>query len=102
MAAAQAADLPPRYLPLPRAPMFVPFFSWTGLYLGINAGYGFGDTNWTNTLTGISTGDFNVDGFTGRRHARLQLADSARRSSASKATSTGATSRARPRPTASA
>lgn len=63
-AAAQAADLPPRYLPPPRAPIFVPFFSWTGLYLGVNAGYGMGDTNWTNTLTGVSTGDFNVDGFT--------------------------------------
>ena len=63
VAAAQAADLPPRYLPPPRAPAFVPFFSWTGWYVGMNAGYGFGDTNWTNTLTGISTGDFNVDGF---------------------------------------
>jgi outer membrane immunogenic protein len=62
-ATAKAADLPPRYLPPPRAPVFVPFFTWTGFYLGINAGYAFGDTRWTNTLTGLSTGDFNTDGF---------------------------------------
>jgi outer membrane immunogenic protein len=62
-AAANAADMPQRPLPMPRAPVFVPFFSWSGFYLGINAGYAFGDTNWTNTLTGITTGDFNANGF---------------------------------------
>jgi outer membrane immunogenic protein len=65
MAAAStyAADMPRRALPMPRAPVYVPFFSWTGFYAGINAGYGFGDSSWTNTTTGLGTGDFNVDGF---------------------------------------
>jgi outer membrane immunogenic protein len=62
-ASAYAADLPRRSLPLPRAPVYVPFFTWNGFYLGINGGYGFGDSSWTDTVTGISTGDFNLDGF---------------------------------------
>src|SRR5262245_38071017 len=59
---AEAADIPPP-MPMPKAPVFVPFFSWTGFYLGINGGYGFGDSRWTETVTGSSTGNFNVDGF---------------------------------------
>ena len=40
---ALAADMPPsRPLPPPRAPAYVPFFTWNGIYVGINAGYGFG------------------------------------------------------------
>jgi outer membrane immunogenic protein len=58
-----ASDMPPpRYLPPPRAPAYVPFFTWNGAYLGINAGYGFGKSEWTDTLGGISTGNFNVGG----------------------------------------
>lgn len=62
--AAPAADMPPsRYEPPPlRTPTFVPFFSWTGAYAGINAGYGFGKSNWTDTVTALSTGDFDVSG----------------------------------------
>jgi outer membrane immunogenic protein len=60
---ATAADIvPTRQYPLPKAPAFVPFFSWTGFYLGLYAGYGFGSSNWTDTATGLSTGNFNVDG----------------------------------------
>jgi outer membrane immunogenic protein len=60
---ALAADMPPsRSLPLPRAPAYVPFFTWNGFYVGINAGYGFGHSNWTDTLTLDSTGNFNVKG----------------------------------------
>ena len=45
---ALAADLPRgRPLPPPRAPAYVPFFTWNGFYTGINAGYGFGTSDWS-------------------------------------------------------
>ncbi|MGE0565970.1 MAG: outer membrane protein [Pseudolabrys sp.] len=48
-----AADLPrPAY----KAPVYVaPIFSWTGFYVGINGGYGFGDGDWTGTSGTVST-----------------------------------------------
>ncbi|MBM3529323.1 MAG: porin family protein [Alphaproteobacteria bacterium] len=59
--AAMAADPPPsRRAPPLRAPAFVPFFTWTGLYAGILGGYGSGTSNWTNVAA--TTGNFNVDG----------------------------------------
>ena len=52
-----AADLSrPAY----KAPMYVAPFSWTGFYVGINGGYGWGKTNWSNVFG--SSGDFNVKG----------------------------------------
>ena len=60
---ALAADMPRgRPLPPPRAPAYVPFFTWNGFYVGINAGYGFGHSKWTDTVTQVSTGSFNVKG----------------------------------------
>src|SRR5258708_28892530 len=60
-APAFAADLPPPAAP-PRAPVaYVPAalaFSWTGFYIGLNAGYGFGQSTWTTpsgTVGGFST-----------------------------------------------
>jgi outer membrane immunogenic protein len=62
---AVASDMPPsRRMPPPRAPAYVPFFSWNGFYLGINGGYAWGQSNWTNTVTAVTTGDFNVSGGT--------------------------------------
>ena len=53
-----AADLPrPAY----KAPVYVAPFSWTGFYIGINGGYGWGTTNWTNALA--TTGNFDVKGW---------------------------------------
>ncbi len=48
-----AADLPrPAY----KAPIFVaPLFSWSGFYLGINGGYGFGKSDWSSAVTTGST-----------------------------------------------
>ena len=59
--AAVAADVPPS-LPKPRASLYVPFFSWNGAYVGVNVGDGFGTSNWTDTVTLASTGNFNVNG----------------------------------------
>src|SRR4029078_3970774 len=42
---AVAADLP-RAMPA-KAPAFVPVgYNWTGFYVGINGGYGWGSSNW--------------------------------------------------------
>src|SRR6516165_1661780 len=53
-AIAAAADLARRapYYPA-SAPVYAPLFSWTGFYIGINGGGGFGSSNWD--LTGSRT-----------------------------------------------
>jgi outer membrane immunogenic protein len=57
-----AADLPrPAYKAPYKNPVYVAPFSWTGLYVGINGGYGWGKTNWTFAGIG-SSGDFNTKG----------------------------------------
>ncbi len=55
---AAAADLPPRMAPQPyyKAPVAVPVYNWTGFYIGINGGGGFGRSAWD------STGSFNTSG----------------------------------------
>jgi len=54
--AASAADLPSRKGPVV-APVYVPAFTWTGFYIGANAGYG-----WGNVKPNVA-GD--LDGFIG-------------------------------------
>ena len=52
-----AADLPrPAY----KAPIYVAPFSWSGFYVGINGGYGWGKSSWSQP--GVSTGDFTIKG----------------------------------------
>jgi len=67
---AVAADLP-RAMPPTRAPAFVPaIYSWNGFYLGINGGgawgrsdwSGFGDTNVSGGLVGVTAG-YNWQAF---------------------------------------
>lgn len=54
--AANAADLSRPMLT--KAPMYAPFYNWTGLYAGINGGGAFGSSKWGNP----STGSFDVSG----------------------------------------
>jgi outer membrane immunogenic protein len=51
--AAAAADLPPPIAqPYYKAPAYVQPFSWTGFYVGINGGGGFGSSSWDVPATG--------------------------------------------------
>src|ERR1051325_4499268 len=49
---ASAADLPRGSMPY-KAPAYVAQYNWTGFYLGINGGAGWGSSDW-NMFTGIS------------------------------------------------
>ncbi len=67
MGQALAADLPQPYSPPPPhaparyVPAVAPVYNWGGIYVGLNGGYAFGNSDWTNTL-GATTGNFNVNG----------------------------------------
>ena len=56
-----AADIvAPR--PIYKGPAYVaPVFTWSGLYVGINGGYGFGTSSWTGG--GLGTGSFSTNGW---------------------------------------
>jgi outer membrane immunogenic protein len=57
--AAAAADLGARYpqpQPYVKAPLYNPAFSWTGFYLGLNGGGGWGGSTWDRT------GSFDLSG----------------------------------------
>jgi outer membrane immunogenic protein len=49
---ALAADLPPvaPRAPAAYAPAVAPIYNWSGIYLGVNGGYGFGTTKWNLTV----------------------------------------------------
>ena len=56
-AAGSAADIP-RPMPAKAPAVYAPVFTWTGFYLGINGGYGWGKSDWD-----LFAGDANPDGF---------------------------------------
>jgi outer membrane immunogenic protein len=60
---AQAADLPTRSNPplVYKAPSTLPF-NWTGFYLGINGGYAWGQSSWSDPVVGADSGNFNSSG----------------------------------------
>ena len=49
-----AADLPRPVYKAPAAPYIAPF-SWSGFYVGINGGYGWGKSDWSSAVTTGST-----------------------------------------------
>jgi outer membrane immunogenic protein len=49
--------------PLVLAKSPLPPFNWTGPYIGINGGYSFGGSNWSDSVTGSSSGTFGTSGF---------------------------------------
>jgi outer membrane immunogenic protein len=61
--AAMAADLPRRYEMPIKAPAYVPAFSWTGFYIGINGGGAFGHSNWN--FAGLRSGFDTSGGLVG-------------------------------------
>ncbi len=81
-----AADMPVKVKPLP------PAWSWTGCYVGLNVGYGaarFRKSDVRRTFPTTFTFadfDFDDDGAVGRRPGRLQLAERAVVSGASRPT----------------
>lgn len=61
---AQAADLGRQ--PIAKAPPYVaPYYNWTGFYVGINAGGGWGDSTWTGVASGFDTSGGLVGGTIG-------------------------------------
>jgi len=59
----QAADLGARSNPpsFYKAPAQLPF-SWTGLYAGVNGGYAWGQSSWSDPTVGADSGRFNTSG----------------------------------------
>jgi outer membrane immunogenic protein len=63
---AQAADIPPRRVPPPVAPVVYapPVYNWSGFYIGGNLGAGFSHSSWSDPFIGAHD-TFNKTGFIG-------------------------------------
>src|SRR6516165_1555051 len=49
--------------PVSWADMTLAAVNWTGIYLGVNGGFTFGGSDWTDSVTGASSDVFNTSGF---------------------------------------
>jgi outer membrane immunogenic protein len=58
---AQAADIPARPAPVYKAAPFV-MFDWTGFHAGVNGGYNWGRTSWSDPAVGADSGSYNING----------------------------------------
>jgi opacity protein-like surface antigen len=64
-AAAMAADLPmQQQAPAAYTPV-ASVYDWSGVYLGVHAGYGWGETNIESPVAGLDDIDSDADGFLG-------------------------------------
>jgi len=61
MQSANAADIARRQAMPTKAPAYFAPYNWTGFYIGINGGGGWGNSEWTNAALG-STGSFDISG----------------------------------------
>ena len=61
---ASAADLPRGQVPY-KSPAYVAQYNWTGFYLGINGGGGFGDSNWNGLAVSNSPSGGMIGGTAG-------------------------------------
>jgi iron complex outermembrane recepter protein len=62
-AVANASPVPAKASPPSWAGTQSPVIDWTGIYLGLNAGYSFGGSDWTDSVTDSSSGSFGTSGF---------------------------------------
>jgi outer membrane immunogenic protein len=62
--AASAADLA-RRMPLKAPPYVQPVYDWTGFYLGLNGGWGFGTSHWSGIPTSFNTSGGLIGGTAG-------------------------------------
>lgn len=61
---ALAADMPIRTpKPAYKAPYAMPVYNWSGPYVGVTAGYGWGDSTHTDPTAGTTSGSFDVNGW---------------------------------------
>lgn len=60
---AHAADMP-RAAPIYKAQPVAQTYDWTGFYLGINGGYAWGRSSWSDPTVGADSGRFNTSGAT--------------------------------------
>jgi outer membrane immunogenic protein len=60
---AGAADLGARY-PMKAPPMAAPIWNWTGFYVGVNGGYGWGRSKWNLLPLNLNEGSHDTNGGT--------------------------------------